>query len=152
MSDTDPLTGELLAKPKTLPPEKPQDALDLSRLDGMTRDELIALVRRVCGARWGEIAGMSKDERMESAKLKLWHEGLTSKEIVKYLPALREAMDRETGKPSQSIAMTVESKGLDKLSDERLLRLESALARMTGEEAIVIPPEPKKLDMVGSDN
>lgn len=88
---------------------------------------------------------MTVEERMEAAKLKLWHGGLSEKEIMKALPALREVMDRERGKPSQSIAMTVEDKGIGKLSDERLMRLERELARMTGEDALVIAPVPGKL-------
>lgn len=120
-------------------------APDLSQLDDMSHGELVSLCRRICAARWGEVALMSVEERFEAAKLKLWHGGLTEKEIMKALPALREVMDREKGKPAQSIAMTVEDKGIGKLSDERLLRLERELARMTGEDALVLPAMPGKL-------
>lgn len=120
-------------------------APDLSYLDDMSHGDLISLCRRVCAARWGEVALLSVDERFEAAKLKLWHGGLTEKEIGRALPILREAMDREKGKPAQSIAMTVEDKGLGKLSDDRLMRLERELARMTGEDALVVAPMPGKL-------
>lgn len=56
-------------------------------------------------------------------------------------------LDRVDGKPSQAIAMTVEDKGLGKLSDERLLRLEATLSKMVGCEAIIIPPMPTKLQV-----
>lgn len=118
---------------------------ELSKLDDMGAEELRALVRRISGARWGEIGLMSVDELLEAAKLKLWHGGLTETQIFRALPVLREVMDREVGKPSQSIAMTVEDKGLGKLSDERLLRLERELSRMTGSEALVIAPMPERL-------
>lgn len=127
----------------------PPEHADLSRLDSMGLEELKTLVRRVCAARWGEIALMSEDEAYEAVCLKMLHGGLTQSDVWKALPPLREWADRRRGKAPQSIAMTVESKGIDKLSDERLLRLESQVARMTGEDAIVIPAEPKKLDMVG---
>lgn len=120
---------------------------DLSRLDEMTREEMIGLIKAICGARWGEIALMSEDEAYDAVCLKLLHGGLTQSDVWKALPPLREWADRRRGKAPQSIAMTVESKGIDRLSDERLLRLESTVARMAGEEAIVIPPEPRKLDI-----
>lgn len=120
-------------------------ASELAKLGDMSKDELIALINRVSGAIWG-IAMMSKDERIEAAKLKLWNAGLTQPDIFKALPALREALDRETGKPAQSIAMKVETDAISKLSDERLLRLERSLAQMTGEDAIIIAPLPGKLE------
>lgn len=133
-----------------LPPDNLPDAItdnpDLTRLDGMDRDGLIALIKTIAGARWGEVALMTKEERLEAAKLKLWHGGLTEKEIYKALPALNAAMDREIGKPAQSVAITVKDEGISKLSDDRLLRLEKELARMTGQDAIIIAPEPKKLN------
>jgi hypothetical protein len=61
------------------------------------------------------------------------------------VPAIKELLDRVDGKAAQSIAMTVEDKGLGKLSTERLLRLEAELARITGVEAMVIAPMPQKL-------
>ncbi len=64
---------------------------------------------------------------------------------VSLVSAIRELIDRIEGKAPQSIAMTVEDKGIAKLSDERLLRLERELARMTGQDAIVIAPLPSKL-------
>lgn len=126
-------------------PASPDNAPDLSRLDDMTVEELRGLVRRVSGAIWG-IALQTPEEIAEAMKLKLAAGGLTEKDMFKALPLMREWFDRQIGKASQSIAMTVEDKGLGKLSDERLLRLESTLARMTGEQAIVIAPEPKRLE------
>lgn len=125
----------------TTPPAEPLSIDTLERLETMPKNELRALLERVCGARWGEVAVMTKEQRIDAAKLKLWHEGLTSKEMTKYLPALREAMDRDTGKPAQSIAMTVENKGLDQLATDKLLRLASML-----DEPVIIAPMPKKLD------
>lgn len=59
--------------------------------------------------------------------------------------AVNAILDRLDGRPSQSVAMTVEDKGISKLSTERLLALEKELARMTGQDAIVIAPMPTKL-------
>ncbi len=122
---------------------------ELQTMEGMTKDDLITLINRVSGAMWG-IGLKTREEIAEAFKLKLAISGMAEKDMFKALPIMREWFDRELGKASQSIAMTVESKGLDKLSDERLLRLEANLARMTGQEAIIIPPEPKKLDVDNS--
>jgi len=133
------------------PPMKPVvnglssiDEQTLSQLENMPKEALISLIRRVSGAIWG-IGLMTEEEAYEAACLKLLHGGLTERDIWKALPSLKEWMDRRKGKPAQSVALTVESKGIDKLSDERLLRLERELAKMTGQEAITIAPEPGKL-------
>lgn len=59
--------------------------------------------------------------------------------------AVNAVLDRLDGRPSQSVAMTVEDKGISKLSTDRLLALERELARLTGQDAIVIAPMPSKL-------
>lgn len=120
-------------------------ASDLSVLDTMDAVALRELIRRVGGAVWG-VGLMSKEQIAEAFKLKLAIGGMAEKDMFKALPVMREWFDRELGKASQSIAMTVEDKGITKLSDERLLRLERELSRVTGSEAIIIQPEPKKLE------
>lgn len=117
----------------------------IALLEVLPKEELIALIKRVAGAMWG-VGMMRKEEIAEAFKLKLAISGIGEKDMFKALPIMREWFDRELGKASQSIAMTVEDKGLGKLSDTRLLRLERELSRMTGEEAIIISPEPKKLE------
>lgn len=61
------------------------------------------------------------------------------------LSAVTALLDRIDGKPAQSIAMKVEDTGLAALTTGRLLALERNLARLTGTDALVIPPMPKKL-------
>ncbi len=125
-----------------------QDTLD--QLHRMDKEALISLIQRVSGAMWG-VGLKTKEDIAEAFKLKLAIGGMTEKDMFKALPIMREWFDRELGKAAQSIAMTVEDKGLGKLSDQRLLRLEKELSRMTGQEAIVIPPEPQKLSASGSE-
>lgn len=126
-------------------PSQPEDnaipADVLAKLNGMDREGLIALIR-LCNADKIGVALLTKEERMEAAKLKLWHGGLSEKEIYKALPALNAAMDREIGKPAQSIAMQIEDKSLDKVATEKLLRLASML-----DDPVIIAPMPKKLDI-----
>ncbi len=132
--------------------QSPSDAIDpetLSSLQTMPKDALISLIQRVSGAMWG-VGLKTKEEIAEAFKLKLAIGGMNEKDMFKALPIMREWFDREMGKAAQSIAMTVEDKGLGKLSDERLLRLEQELAKMTGLEAVLIPPQPKKLDIDNS--
>lgn len=125
--------------------DTPIDSETLSNLGNMDADALRALIKRVSGAMWG-IGLKTKEEIADAFKLKLAIGGMSEKDMFKALPIMREWFDRELGKAPQSIAMTVEDKGISKLSDERLLRLERELARMTGQEAIIIAPEPKKLE------
>ena len=152
MDEFDPLTGDPLPKSngsaKAITTDSsPIDAQTLETLHSMTQEQLITLINRISGAMWG-IGLKTQDEIAEAFKLKLAIGGMTEKDMFKALPVMREWFDRSLGKAPQSIAMTVESKGIDKLSDERLLRLERELARVTGQDAIVIAPEPKKLDVV----
>lgn len=116
-----------------------QESVDLTRLDEMSREELVALVKTICGARWGEVAGMTEDEIADSMKLKLAHGGLTQTDIWKALPAMKEWFDRAKGKAPQSIAMKIEDNTLTKVATERLLRLASML-----DDPIVIAPMPQK--------
>ena len=117
-------------------------ASDLEKLASMSKDELIALVRLLPGV---STAILTPQEIVAAMKLRLAHGGLNEKDMFKALPLMREWFDRELGKAPQSVSMVVEDKGLGKLSDERLLRLERELARMTGQDAVVIAPEPKKI-------
>ncbi len=117
---------------------------ELQTMEGMTKEQLITLIKR-CNAEQIRIGLLTDDEAYEAACLKLLHGGLTEKDIWKALPSLKEWMDRRKGKPAQSIAMTIENKGITALSDEKLLRLEKELARITGSDAIIIAPEPQKL-------
>ncbi len=137
------------------PPSLDVDLALLNTLLDMPRIELESLLKRVMLACWGDTgltgqhalktALMSDDDIAEAAKLRFATAGLNTKEMFKALPLLREWFDRAKGKPAQSIAMTVEDKGITKLSDERLLNLERNLARMTGQEAIVIAPAPTRI-------
>lgn len=125
----------------THPPS--QDSLtseELSRLESMPKEELTALIKRICGARWGEVGMMSDDEAYEAVCLKMLHGGLTQPDIYKALPALKEWTDRRKGKPAQSVALTVEDKGLSKMATSRLLALERELARVTGEDELLVLP------------
>lgn len=159
MTEFDPLTGDPIAK--AFKQQQPTDqsppisASDLARLDGMSREELVKLIRTVSGAGWGNIGNTgadlishylrTHDEVSEAIKLRLATGGLTEKDMFKALPLMREWMDRQTGKPAQSIAMTVKQDDLSKMSTDRLLALERELARLNGVEALVIAPLPEKL-------
>lgn len=100
--------------PRQNPPKKenisPAELLSiptLQELENMPRAALHLLLQQVFGARWGEIALMTKEQRREAATLKLWHGGLTEQDINKALPPLREAYDRDFGKAAQSVALDV---------------------------------------------
>lgn len=129
MSDEfDPLTGDPLpetnaTKAKTSVTTQQQSPLSAEEIADLTDDDL----RKMCRESLAMMIHGNKGKLASSG-------------------AIRELLDRMDGKPAQSIAMTVKTDPISKLSDARLLRLESELARMTGQEAIVIQPEPKKLE------
>lgn len=146
----DPLTGDPLPK---FNPELGVGSVtsssaisndEFQHLESMSKEGLIGLIQRVSGAMWG-IGLKTQDDVAEAFKLKLAISGMAERDMFKALPIMREWFDRSLGKAAQSIAMTVEDKGLSKLSDEKLLRLERELARLTGQDSIVIAPMPQKL-------
>lgn len=150
--DVDPLTGDPLPKIGLTAAIRDKDTITpetLTTLQSLSNADLIALIQRVSGAMWG-VGLKTREQIAEAFKLKLAIGGMTEKDMFKALPIMREWFDRELGKAPQSIAMTVEDKGITKLSDDRLLRLERELARVTGQEAVIISPEPKKLDVDSS--
>lgn len=134
--------------PAILSQQQPDDnhitEADLATLDQMDATALKSLVQRVSGAMWG-IGLKTREQIAEAFKLKLAISGMAEKDMFKALPIMREWFDRELGKAAQSVQMTIEDKGLGKLSDDRLLRLECELAKMTGMDAVIIAPEPQKL-------
>lgn len=146
--------GQLLpgqsGNPNGKPPcasDKPRERITqeiLDKLDGMNKPELIKLIKKVGGAMWG-IGLMSDDEAFECVRLKLLTTGLTSESANSSLSVLKEWSDRTKGKPAQSIAMKIETDPLQKMSTDRLIRLEQEIARMTGNDAVIIPPMPQKL-------
>ena len=131
--------------PKQETKSEPVEDMGSIDLPSLPRDALEALCRRLL-CQCGQAATMTEDEIAQAMLDKLANGGLSQVDMFKALPMMREWFDRKRGKPAQSVAMTIEDKGLGKLQDDRLLRLERSLSRMTGEEAIVIPPEPKRLD------
>lgn len=104
-----PRTNEAahVSAPVTATIPAPIDAGSLARIGDMSKDELRALLQTICNARWGEVALMTKQERAEAGRLKLWHGGLTEAEMDKALPLLREALDRDEGKALQKSASVV---------------------------------------------
>lgn len=107
---------------------------DLTRLDEMSREELITFIKTVSGAIWG-YALDDNEQKAEAARLKLYNMGMSATEVHKVVPALDKWFDRTAGKAPQSIAMKVEDAGLSKVSTERLLRL----AAMMDMDNVIIP-------------
>jgi len=119
-----------------------QETLD--KLETFSKPELIKLIKKVSGAIWG-VGIMSDDEAFQAVRLKLLHTGLTSESANSSLNVLKEWADRTKGKPAQSIAMKIETNPLEKMSTDRLVRLEQTVSKMLGSDAVVIPPMPEKL-------
>lgn len=166
MPQYDPITGELLPESNAQrvqnsavtadKAQSPLPAETLAALETMGRDELLTIFKRIYSAGWGKrgltgdllitMALKTPEEVSEAFKIKLAAGGFGEDDMFKALPIMKEWFDRSLGKAAQSIAVTVKDEGLGKLSDARLLRLESELAKMTGQDAVLILPEPKKLE------
>jgi hypothetical protein len=116
----------------------------LEKLASLTKGELVALIKRCSGAAWG-VGLMTHDEAYEASCLKLLALGLKAQTSSQAIPALREWADRTRGKPAQTVALNVKTDNLSKLTDDKLLALERELSRLTGCDAMVIAPMPKKL-------
>lgn len=94
-----PIMGALHA------PETPKNSLsddDLGALDGMSREELISLIKGVSGPMWG-IGLKTKEEIADAMLFKLAHTALTSKDAKDMMAAIREWLDRVNGKAVQPI-------------------------------------------------
>lgn len=80
---------------------------------------------------------------VQLAKSLEWPEGISNSDAR----AERETMlDRVEGKSAQTINVNKgEDEQIAQIQDERLLRLERELSRMTGAEAVLIAPEPVRL-------
>lgn len=85
------------------------DNEDFSRLDSLTRDELITLIKTLPGV---STAMLTKEEIGEAMMVKLAHTALTSRDVKDTLAAIKEWLDREHGKPmqrQQSLVATVDA-------------------------------------------
>lgn len=102
----------------------------------------------------GELASL---ETMQDGEIKQFGKKLSYKALIKMiadpktphavrLGCCKELIDRDEGKPAQTSTISVETKGIDKLTTDRLLALEQHLAKITGANALVIPPMPTKLN------
>ena len=111
---------------------------DLARMDVMSREELLGLIKRVAGAIWG-YALKDDTEKAEAARLKLYNLGMSSEEVHKVVPALDKWFDRTQGKAPQAVEMTVKKSPVERLSDEEFIHYLALLPN-----PVVIPPMPGK--------
>lgn len=81
----------------------PKSAPDLSAIDSMDADSLRKLIRTTAGAFWG-YALTDRKEIAEAMKLRLAHIGLTA-DVKDALVAIERWLDREEGKPNQSVQL-----------------------------------------------
>lgn len=81
---------------------------DLSAIDSMDADSLRKLIRTTAGAFWG-YALTDRKEIAEAMKLRLAHIGLTA-DAKDALVAIERWLDREEGRPLQSVKAEVDSK------------------------------------------
>lgn len=96
----DPLTGDPLPK-HSKPPETAQDTPDLSALEGLSKDELIALVGRMA-RQCGMVACMTEEETAQAMLDRLAHVALTAG-VKDAVGAINAWLDRVQGRPTQRI-------------------------------------------------
>lgn len=90
------------ANPNLNPPQMPITSDVIAKLDSMTKDDLITLIKLVYGAIWG-YAILTADEKREAMRLRVANIALTSTDNETVLKACNQWLDREEGKPMQRI-------------------------------------------------
>ena len=157
MPQYDPLTGELLPDPSVVKTSLAGDStqqsdnslptpVELSRLDSMSREELIDLVKRMA-CQCGLSAAMTDEETAQAmldtlaeTALKPIVMGINVKaDIQSRMNAIDKWLDRKKGKPVQSLDMNVKDTRLETMAIDKLIRLAAML-----DEPIIIPPMPLK--------
>ena len=78
--------------------DAPINAEDMARIEGMAREELIALVR-LCNAEQIGIALMTAQEVKDATRLRLAVMAITNKDDKLALQAIQQLLDRLEGKP-----------------------------------------------------
>lgn len=121
----DPLTGDPMptgTAQKAATPKNNGNSPDLSALDTLTRDELIALIRKVCAAGWG-YAGLSgrelvkasmqsDDEAYESVMLTALVLAKNAKDWREFHTLASFWAERKKGKPVQPSSLTTDANTL----------------------------------------
>lgn len=97
-------------------PPSALSASDLSRLEGMSREELLALIQKVSKAGWGygglkgkdllEMALKSKEEAYEALKLAALTLATNAGEWREFIALATFWAEREKGKPSQAVEVS----------------------------------------------
>ena len=132
--DFDPLTGDPLPLSNRATPKADTGGITaetLAKLDAMSKEQLITLIRRVSGAVWG--VGLMDDNALADAMLlKLASNGLASADAREALANIREWLDRKQGKSierhqvDQRVLMVV----ADEQREAARLEVKQALAKV----------------------
>lgn len=128
----DPLTGDPLPNSQRMGNSMPQMAAagcgDLTALDSMTRQQLVALIKRIGGAMWGVVL-MTDEQRAEAMLDRMAIIALTSADQKAASESMREWLDRKLGRSVQRI----EQKNLNiNATTARELTTEEIMARLGG--------------------
>lgn len=112
----DPKTGARIIEKQADSPSSPipLSASDLARLEGMTREELLALAKRMA-CQCGLVAAMTREETAQAMLDVLAETALKSNpndssmkvDIEARMRAIDRWLDRERGKPAQTVNQNV---------------------------------------------
>lgn len=128
----DPLTGDPLPDSQRMGNSTPQmasiEGVDLTALDSMTKQQLVALIKRIGGAMWGVVL-MTDEQRAEAMLDRMAIIALTSADQKAASESMREWLDRKLGRSIQRI----EQKNLNiNATTARELTTEEIMARLGG--------------------
>ncbi len=93
---------------------------DIDKLENMTREELLVLVKRMA-CQCGLVAIMTPEEIDQAHMDRLASDGIQSKDARHALGAIRERFDRRIGRPMQTVHQTV-SLSVASMLDDALRR------------------------------
>ncbi len=104
---------------------------DLEKLEGMSREGLVGIVRRIGGARWAEIMIMTDEERVNAIVDNLVHTALTSADRKEARESGKEALNRLVGTSVQRQAImtkNVSEDGFNENSAASIQAIDSFIA------------------------
>lgn len=104
MNGPDPFSGYEMKGPKldVVGAQEDERGIPLATLSAMTHGELVALVR-LCNAKQVGYALMSREEKSEALRLKIYGIAMDSKNDIAVIKAANDWLDREFGKAKQHV-------------------------------------------------
>lgn len=94
-------------------------------LEGMSKDELIALIKRVSGAMWG-VGLLTKDQKYQAMLDKAAIMALTTNDVNEFVKSSTQWMERTQGKVADRVEQTIRQSVVISVDERRKAASEEA--------------------------